>query len=171
VTKIKVKLTSLDTTLAKTPDFSLEFSDIALGEISTNIGFMTFYININEDCPANIAIPVKAEISSDYYTYWTDTITFQVKGPSNIEDINTLAARVYPNPTEDMINIEIGNTGEQETVIELVSVTGTVIYRKEYRNSQDHFAGQIDVSGYARGMYFVRIRQSGAVYNGKIIVR
>ena len=131
---------------------------------------MTFYINIADNCPPNTAIPVKVEISSDYYTFWTDTIPFLVPWPSNIEEINTLAARVYPNPAEDKINIEIDNTGEQETVIELVTVTGTVIYRKEYRNSQDHFTGQIDVSGYARGMYFVRIRQGGAVYNGKIVL-
>ncbi len=106
-----------------------------------------------------------------YYTFWTDTISIVVRGPINIEDLNTLAARVYPNPAEDRINIEIDNTGAQETVIELVTVTGTVIYRKEYRDNQSHFAEQIDVSDYARGMYFVRIRQGGDMYNAKIVLR
>ncbi len=52
VTKIKVKVTSLDTTLAKTSDINLGFADMAPGETSTNIGFLTFYINIDDDCPA-----------------------------------------------------------------------------------------------------------------------
>jgi hypothetical protein len=172
VTKIKVKLTSLDTTLAKTPDYKIDFPDLEPGEVSTSSGFITFYINIADICPSNTTIPVKVEISSDYYTLWTDTIPFLVLGePSDIGEINTMTAHVYPNPAEDKINIEIGNTGAQETIIELISVTGTVIYRKECRNKQDHFTGQIDVSGYARGLYFVRIRQSGAIYIGKIVVR
>jgi hypothetical protein len=169
VLNIRAKVASPDTALAKMPDLSLQFTDMAPGEESTSIGFMTFYINIADDCPENTVIPVKVEISSDYYTLWTDTISFQVL-PTNIEEINTLQARVYPNPAEDRINIEIDNTGEQETVIELVTVTGMVIYRKEYRNNQDQFTGQIDVSGYARGMYFIRISQGGAVYNGKIVL-
>ncbi len=112
VTKIKVKLTSLDTTLAKTLDFNIEFPDMEPGEVSTSSGFMTFYINITDICPPNTSIPVRVEISSDNYTFWTDTIPFLVLDePSNIEEINTMAARVYPNPAEDKINIEIGNTG------------------------------------------------------------
>jgi hypothetical protein len=169
VVNIRAKVASLDTALAKTPDLSLQFPDMAPGEVSTNPGYMTFYISIADDCPPNTEIPVKVEISSDYYTFWTDTFSI-VLVPTNIEEVNTLQVRVYPNPAEDKINIEIDNTGEQETVIELVTTTGTLIYRKEYRSNLDHFAGQIDVSGYARGMYFVRIRQGGGVYNGKIII-
>jgi hypothetical protein len=170
VDKIRVKLNSPDTTLAKTSDFYIEYPNIAPGEISTNIGFMPFNININDDCPSDTTIPVKVEILSDYYTFWTDTIPFLVHGPSNMKEMNTLQARVYPNPAEDRINIEIDNSGSQETVVELVTVTGTVIYHREYRNSQDHFAGQIDVSDYARGMYFVRIRQGSGMYNEKIVL-
>jgi hypothetical protein len=119
---IRAKITSLDTTLAKTSDMSFEFVNIAPGEISTSVNpFLNFYINIADNCPPNTKIPVKVEISSDYYTLWTDTISFLVRGPSNIKDINTLPARVYPNPAEDRINIEIDNNGEQETVVELVT--------------------------------------------------
>lgn len=171
VTKIRAKLTSLDTTLAKTPDMSLEYADMAPGQVSTSTGFMTFYINIADDCPPDTEIPVKVEISSDYYTLWTDTISFLVPGLTNLKETNTLSARVYPNPAEDRINIEIDNTGAQETMIELVSVTGIVVYRKEYRNSMDQFKAQIDVSDYARGMYFVRIRRGGGMYNAKIVLR
>ena len=101
----------------------------------------------------------------------TATALYLVKVPTGIQNTSFFNdVKLYPNPAEDRINIEIDNTGEQKTVVELVTVTGTVIYRMEYRNSQDHFAGQIDVSDYARGMYFVRIRQGSEVYNGKIIL-
>jgi hypothetical protein len=86
----------------------------------------------------------------------------------NIQSGNMIS--VYPNPAADIINIEISNTDEEETIIELLTVSGQLIYRKEYKNNMDPFIKQIDLSGYAKGVYFVRIRQSGAVYNGKIIV-
>ncbi len=73
-----------------------------------------------------------------------------------LQDINTLPARVYPNPAEDKINIEIDNTGDQETVIELVTVTGTVIYRKNTGTARIISAGQIDVSDYAKGDVFCK---------------
>ena len=101
----------------------------------------------------------------------TATTLYLVKVPTGIQNTSFFNdIKLYPNPAEDRIIFEIDNTGERETVIELVTVTGTVIYRSEYRSSQDHFTGQIDVSGYARGMYFVRIWQGGAVYNGKIVL-
>jgi hypothetical protein len=96
---------------------------------------------------------------------WIDTLK------TNIEEISKPMVRIYPNPANDIINIEINNTGEQHIVIELLTVSGQVIFRKEYKNSDSPFIKQIDLSGYAKGVYFVRIRQEGAVYNGKIIVQ
>jgi ligand-binding sensor domain-containing protein len=90
--------------------------------------------------------------------------------PTFVPSLYDLKAIIYPNPADDMINIEISNTGEEKIVVELLTVSGQVIYRKEYKNSRDPLVKQIDLSGYAKGVYFVRIRQSGAIYNGKIIV-
>ena len=89
---------------------------------------MTFYINIADNCPPNTAIPVKVEISSDYYTLWTDTIPFLVLGPSNIEEINTLPARVYPNPVQNILHIDLsGKTG----VLEILDISGKVLLHNQ----------------------------------------
>jgi hypothetical protein len=88
----------------------------------------------------------------------------------NTENISNLTTRIYPNPVYDIINVEISNTGEKEIVIELLTVSGQLIYRKEYKYSKEPFVKQINLSGYAKGVYFVRIRQEGAVCNGKIII-
>jgi hypothetical protein len=166
VVNIQAKLTSLDTTLANImPGFSITFADMTPGETSSNY----FKITISEDCPANIAIPVKVEISGDYYTFWSDTFYIGLTS-INTEEISKPMTRIYPNPADDIINIEISNTCEQVIVIELLTVSGQLVYRKEYKNSKDPFVKQIDLSGYAKGVYFLKIRQSGEVYNGKIIV-
>jgi hypothetical protein len=167
--KIRTKLSSLDTALADLPGTYIEFADIAPGNIITKPA--PYKIAISEDCPSNTVIPVRADISSDYYTFWSDTFSITVlETNTNTEDISMQTARIYPNPAYDIVNIEINNTGGGELEIELMTVSGQVIYRKEYKNIRDPFVKQIDLSGYAKGVYFMRIRQSGAVYNGKIIV-
>ena len=88
----------------------------------------------------------------------------------NTEEISKPMTRIYPNPAADIINIEIGNTGEQEIVIELLNVSGQLVYKREFKNNKDPLVKQINLSSYAKGVYFLRIRQSGTVYNGKIIV-
>ena len=95
---------------------------------------------------------------------WVDTLI------DNTTNLSMPIVRIYPNPADDIINIEISNAGGQEIEIELLTVSGQLIYRKEFKNSKDPLVKQIDLSGYAKGVYFVRIRQEGAVYNGKIIV-
>ena len=165
--KIRAKLASLDTSLADMPDTYIEFATIAPGGIITRPA--PYKITISEDCPVDTVIPVKVEISSDYYTLWIDTFTITVL--TSIPEINDHRISIYPNPAENLVNIEISKTGGQETEIELLTVTGQVIYRKDYHNSRDHFTEQINFSGYASGLYFVRVRQSGTVYYGKIIVQ
>jgi hypothetical protein len=83
---------------------------------------------------------------------------------------NTPMTRIYPNPAAGMITIEISNTGGQGIEIELLNVSGQIVFRKDYMNSQDPFVKQIDLSGFEKGVYFLRARKAGAVYNGKIIV-
>jgi hypothetical protein len=164
---IKAELTSLDT-LASVLSIGRSFANIAPGEQSTHKS--AYKIAISEDCPANKEILVKADISSDDYTFWSDTFSILVRESVNIEDISEPMTRIYPNPTNAIINIEINNTDEQGVEIELFTVTGKVIYQKEYKNIPAHFVKQIDLSGYTKGLYFVKVKQANAIYMGKIIV-
>jgi hypothetical protein len=51
------------------------------------------------------------------------------------------------------------------------NITGKLIYQKEYRNTSTHFADQIDLSGYSKGIYLVKVRQHHAVYVDKVVVK
>ena len=105
---IGAKLTSLDT-FALFINNTRAFPDIPPGEISTN--FSTYSLSISENFPDNTEIPVRLDITSDGFTFWSDTFAILVKEPVNIEDIKEPIARIYPNPTNDMLNVEIINTG------------------------------------------------------------
>jgi hypothetical protein len=91
--------------------------------------------------------------------------------PSNIKDFRNPVARIYPNPADDILNIEVCYAGTQVLEIEILTVTGQIIYQKKYRNIDVHFTEKIDMINYINGIYFVKIKQSDSVYTGKVVVR
>lgn len=65
---------------------------------------------------------------------------------------------VYPNPSGDVINIELQNLNEYHIIehLQLVSSSGTVM--KEWKNVPTRF--WIDVRSYASGNYFLKIKSN-----------
>jgi hypothetical protein len=129
-----------------------DFGD-TVSVVWTSSGNQTISVSVRNSCGTGDPYILNVDVITDVF---------------NLQSGNMIS--VYPNPAADIINIEINNTYEQYIVIELLTVSGQVIYRKEYKNLNDPFVKQIDLSGYSKGVYFLRIMQAGAVYNGKIIV-
>jgi N-acetylneuraminic acid mutarotase len=168
-TNIKARLISLDTLAAVCMTSSRSFGDIAAGEYSKSSGI--YSIKIAEECPVNTQIPILVEITSEGYTLWSDTFSIPILEPVNLEEIREPITRIYPNPTNDILSIEISNTGNQGLEIEILDITGTLIYQKEYTSSGAHFVEQLDLSGYKKGIYLIKARQANAVFIGKVVVR
>jgi hypothetical protein len=167
-TNIKAGLISFDP-LVSVSDYSVPFDPIPAGENSTST--KTFIINISEECPVDTVVPIIVNISIDDHICWSDTFSITILEPTNLEDIREPLTRIYPNPTDNILTIEISNTGKQEFEIEILTIAGQVIYRKEYNNINASFTGQIDLSDYIKGVYLVKVRQADRVYVGKVVVR
>jgi N-acetylneuraminic acid mutarotase len=166
-TGIRAGLISLDT-LVSILTGSRPYDDITASENSTSV---IYTIKISEECPVNIEVPIVVNISSYDHICWSDTFSIMVQEPVNIEDIRDPITRIYPNPTNNMLNIDISNTGKQGIEIEILTVIGRVIYQKEYKNINVHFVEQLDLSGYTKGIYLVKIKQANTVYVGKVVLR
>jgi hypothetical protein len=94
-----------------------------------------------------------------------------VQEPVGIEAISEPIARIYPNPIEHVLNIEISNTGQQGLEIEILTITGKIMYQKDYKSIAAQFTEQIDLSGYTKGIYLVKVKQDKGIYVGKVVVR
>jgi N-acetylneuraminic acid mutarotase len=167
-TNVMAKLISLNP-LVSVLSPSRSFGDIAAGENFTYAGY--FAIEISEEYPANTEIPIVIDITSDGYKFWSDTFSIIAQEPSNIEEIREPLTRIYPNPTDDVLYIEISNAGNQGLEIEILDITGTLIYQEEFAPNGAHFTEQIDLSCYAKGIYLVKVRQANTVYVGKVVLR
>jgi hypothetical protein len=169
-TNIKAELISLDT-LVSIQTLSQAYDEIAAGENSTTKRW--WVINISEECPTNTEIPILVNISSYDHICWSDTLNIIVLPltPDNIKDIKEPITRIYPIPTNDILNIEINNTGNQGLEIEILDITGKVIYQNKYKIVNAHFTEQIYLSGYAKGIYMVKVKNANGAYVCRVVVK
>lgn len=87
-----------------------------------------------------------------------------------LEENNALEIKVYPNPTNDILFVQTFYAMSLPTEIEycIVNLTGQILLRGNITDETQ----QIDVSGLAEGMYFVRIQSDeGGIIKKFCIVR
>jgi Leucine-rich repeat (LRR) protein len=72
---------------------------------------------------------------------------------------------IYPNPSDDIINIEIEN--KNNATIEIYDVNGTLIFSKALNSESE----KIDISGFSGGIYLVKVKQDSTVIIEKVVVR
>ena len=124
-----------------------------------------------EEKTYSTSIIVDAKYSPNNF-YYEKTVMFEIEAvPANIEDIREPIIKIYPNPTGNILTIEISNTGNQGLEIEILHVTGEVIFRKEYKKPSVYFVDQLDLSDYTKGLYLVKVKQANSVYIGKLVVK
>gem|GEM_PF-3996997 len=84
------------------------------------------------------------------------------------EDISDLKVRIYPNPSSQMITLEMP-LKEAEVTLEIMSLTGQVVMSLQAYPSGGVLRENIDVSDLSKGMYMVRVNgqtlRSGIVVN------
>lgn len=69
------------------------------------------------------------------------------------QEVPGLEVKVYPNPTENMLKIEVIQTGNEHFQYELTDITGRkMLLRKSFFNT-----GEINMDNYVPGIYIIRV--------------
>jgi len=76
----------------------------------------------------------------------------------------TGSIKVYPNPTDDIIMVEI-TTDQSDLVLELSNALGQQLLSQELPLDGGTYSGQVDMQTYAAGNYLLYLRDS----NGRIV--
>jgi polyhydroxybutyrate depolymerase len=163
-TNINAKLVSLNSHIIITENI-VDFEN--LGPVENATSELPFLVRVSEECPINEDMPIVIHIFSNNLLCWTDSFNIQVY-PTDIIDNSKLKTLIYPNPTNDVLNIEFSDKNTEGLVVEIFSVTGKRIYRNDFKN---RFQEEIDISGYSKGIYFLRIWRPYEVSISKIIVK
>lgn len=84
---------------------------------------------------------------------------------TGVEDAEPATIGIYPNPATSSINIVCGSNATGST-IEIMDATGKLIHTSTVLSGN---SAVVDISGFANGIYFVRVNKGSVVLTGKFI--
>jgi hypothetical protein len=80
-----------------------------------------------------------------------------------------LQVNIYPNPANDIINLELDMNGFDELKLEIINSRGQVLYNSKLYS--DRFYKEIiNISGYSKGIYYIKISNSELIHISKVII-
>ena len=98
---------------------------------------------------------VSLTVSDNNCTH-TYSQTFDLASPEATGNpAGSFEVTLYPNPTGDLLNIDIKRTGTDPIDLELVDVKGRILYSKRFDNINSPVS--LDMQPFAEGVYFVNI--------------
>ncbi len=111
-------------------------------------------------------VTVRAKSNDGSGIQGTIQIAILNHGTSIIEKKNNV--KIYPNPLKDVLYIENTNCLGQNFNIEITSISGEVILKKQFNMSNDIV--KIDINEYPKGLYLIKIQNENFVKIEKIVV-
>ena len=78
--------------------------------------------------------------------------------------------QVFPNPTHEKFTVAVNNNAVADLTIELISMSGQRIYRKDAHEVLV-FLDEIDVSGLATGVYYLKVNNGTELQIEKVIIQ
>ncbi len=93
-----------------------------------------------------------------YYNETDDEYNDGVALSINVEDL-TQSLKVYPNPTDGLFSLEVQNKYAASLDISVVNIHGQVVYQNLVHDVFTHNE-QIDLTTFAKGMYFLKVNNS-----------
>ena len=116
-----------------------------------------------------VSLTVTNQCGSDTYT--SDVYIDQDTNTS-VNDVNLAEnVKVYPNPTEGLVNLNIVSVVSSEVSYQVVDMTGSLLYSNKAVSMGGNFNDVLDLSSYAKGVYFVKVTVGDQFMVQKITLR
>ena len=111
-------------------------------------------------------------VVSDSNQCHTDTIYYFVNDiVSNIDALEGIVFKVFPNPSNGLFNIIIYGANNRHLSFKVYNIIGEVIIMQYLYNLEDGFSTQINLKNKARGVYILEIETEMGVINKKLILQ
>jgi len=115
-------------------------------------------------------------------TYWcivtdingciSDTVFINVNNiPSSLYDMHIHNLTIFPNPSRDIFNITFTTNKKQNLKVRLVNLIGEQLITEDLEQFIGKYTKQIDLTGNAKGIYFLEIETNNGVINKKLILQ
>ncbi len=110
-----------------------------------------------------------APTNNDYL--WVDNLAFSgtVTDIENQEEFVTDMS-IYPNPSSDMVNFKFNIKTTQQIYIEISDINGKLIRSENFGKIQGEANQNMNISGIAKGAYFVKIKGEKSIETRKLVI-
>ena len=78
---------------------------------------------------------------------------------------------IYPNPSRDVFNVTFTSEEVQDLKVRLLNVIGEELINEDLQQFIGEYTKQIDLTGNAKGIYFLEIETNNGVINKKLILQ
>lgn len=100
-----------------------------------------------------------------------DTILITVIFGLNVNDLESEAFNIYPNPATDYFHILTDNVKVNKIKINISDVTGKIVFTESLNIQNSKFNQRIDMTDKAKGVYFINIETDKFKTSSKIILQ
>lgn len=102
---------------------------------------------------------------------YADTIKIYIDGIIDVAASNENNIRIYPNPADNYINLDL--TGFQDDIgsITIFNLFGEPLYRCESVNSSPEHTFRLKVDHFNSGVYFLKIRSMNKEFTRKLLIK
>ncbi len=112
--------------------------------------------------PARMRVSMKyqnaaAQCDEDFDYGEVEDYCIQLRDPVSVENVLDVDYTLFPNPTSDNIMLQLSNGFQAGMEVQVISIDGRLISRKEIQNAQ----AMINTENLSAGMYFIRLTQDG----------
>ena len=101
-------------------------------------------------------------------TIYQRPVKLQVSTMTSVDELNNPGMKVYPNPTNGIIYIEMNKSISSNSKIEVRDLYGRIFLQK---NWEDDNRNQLDLTPLSKGMYFILIRNNNKICFHKIVIQ
>lgn len=78
---------------------------------------------------------------------------------------------IYPNPSNGVFTISVGNLSSKKAELRIINVIGNEIYRETLTRDEGQFTKTIDLTGKAKGLYYVKLETDSYSSVRRVVIK
>lgn len=169
---VKAVLTKWNVGLSKRDTVAIAaqtLAGMAMSWANFSINFTYLSSVVPDSCIIELRASGSAPTVNDYL--WVDNLAFSgsVTGIENHESFVTDMS-IYPNPSSDMVNFKFNIKTAQQINIEISDINGKLIRSENFGKIQGETYQNMNISGIAKGTYFVKIKGEKSIETRKLVI-
>ncbi len=146
---------------------SVEWTTDGTGSFDDQTSLQTIYTPSTEDIN-NEGVTLTLTAYDDNDNAFSDNLFLTIIPEVSIKE-QKMEVSIFPNPTNGILNIKLNNNSNNIS-LKLISLTGSTIYKNNYKTEQNNNLINLDLSNLSAGTYFLKIQDDKSVKVKKIII-